>query len=164
MTSRHPAGSASAGIVVRPCAEADVDELVARWHATNIAAYPYVAEQQRHTEDDARGYFTGTVLPTCRVFVAERAGECAGLMATEGCWIRHLAVFAAHRRHGVARALLEVARAGSPHELRLFTFARNAPARALYEAEGFVAVREGRSPSPEDEPDVEYRWTPSLVR
>jgi GNAT superfamily N-acetyltransferase len=146
-------------IVVRPYVPDDATEVIARWHETNTQAYPYVAEHQRHTLDDARRYFARELVPRCALLVAERDGLRAALMALDGCWIRQLAVFADHRRHGVGRALLDAARTASPDELRLFTFERNVPARAFYEADGFVAVRFGRSPPPEDEPDVEYRWS-----
>lgn len=148
----------STGITVRPYDDGDADEVVARWHETNVAAYPYVAEHQRHSLEDARRFFATAVLTACRVFVAERDGARAGLIAIDGCWIRQLAVFAGHRRVGVGRALLDVARTESPGELRLHTFRRNAPARSFYEANGFSVTRFGTSPPPENEPDVEYHW------
>ena len=148
-------------IVVREFRPDDADEAVARWHETNVRTYTYAAEHQRHTLDDARRFFTGVVVPTCDVMVAERDGRRAAVLAQEGCWIRQLAVFDGHRRCGVGRALVAAARVRSPDELRLFTFQRNVAARAFYEADGFVAVRFGTSPAPESEPDVEYRWTRS---
>ena len=145
-------------ILVREFRPDDADELVARWHDTNVGTYTYVALHQRHTLDDARGFFDRSILPTCAVLVAERDGRRAAMLAQQGCWIRQLAVFEAHRRLGIGRALVAAARARSPGELRLFTFQRNAAARAFYEADGFVAVRFGTSPPPENEPDVEYVW------
>jgi hypothetical protein len=46
--------------------------------------------------------------------------------------------------------------------LGLFTHQRNEKARRFYEARGFVAVRFGMSPPPENEPDVRYEWRRSL--
>jgi ribosomal protein S18 acetylase RimI-like enzyme len=137
---------------------AELEEIVRRWHGTSIDSYWYNDEHQRHTLDGARAFFTSQVLPTCVIHVATVAGRLAGLIAIEPPWIRHLAVFAEFRRHGVASALLAVARAHSPHELRLFTFQRNEGARAFYERHGFVLQRLGVSPAPESEPDVEYAW------
>jgi GNAT superfamily N-acetyltransferase len=150
-----------AAIAVRAFRPEDADDVVARWHETNVRTYTYVAEHQRHTLDDARRFFTDVVLPTCAVLVAERDGRRAAVLAQEGCWIRQLAVFDGHRRCGVGRALVAAARVRSPGELRLHTFQRNVAARAFYETDGFVAVRFGISPAPESEPDVEYRWTSS---
>lgn len=144
---------------LRPFAEADFDAVVAQWHATNRTAYAYVPLQRAHTVAGARAFFRDQVLTRCRVFVATAAATPLGLIALEDNWIRQLAVFAPHRRRRVGSALLAQARALSPRELRLYTFQRNAAARRFYESHGFVAVAFGISPAPEDEPDVEYRWT-----
>jgi GNAT superfamily N-acetyltransferase len=82
-----------------------------------------------------------------------------GMLALQAPWIRHFAIFPEHQRQGIGLVLLQRARELSPAELRLFTFQRNAPARAFYEKHGFVAAAFGISPAPELEPDVEYRWT-----
>jgi ribosomal protein S18 acetylase RimI-like enzyme len=144
---------------IRLYADGDFDELVARWHETNLVSYRYVALQQQHTLADARAFFRDRVRPSCRILVAERAGRLAGLLALEVPWIRQFAVFPEYQRSGIGTALLAEARAASPTELRLFTFRRNATARAFYEKHGFSAVAFGISPAPESEPDVEYRWT-----
>ncbi|HUH91535.1 MAG TPA: GNAT family N-acetyltransferase [Casimicrobiaceae bacterium] len=149
-----------AAVRVRAFAEADFSELVRRWHETNLASYPYSAEHQRHTLDQAAAFFRGRLLAECEVWVAERAASLAGVMAIDPPWIRQLAVFPEQQRHGVGTALLAEARMRSPRELRLYTFRRNVPARAFYERHGFTAVGFGTSPPPESDPDVEYRWAP----
>jgi GNAT superfamily N-acetyltransferase len=148
----------SCDLEIRDFVEADFDQLVARWHETNVASYRYNEVQQRHTLAGARKFFRNELLPTCDVWVATRSGVLLGMLAFDLPWIRHLAIFAEHQRQGVGTALLEKAREHSPAEIRLFTFRRNAPARAFYEKHGFVAVAFGISPAPELEPDVEYRW------
>ena len=150
--------SARATVLLRDYVDGDFDDLVAQWHATNLASYPYNAEQQRHTLEGARAFFAANVLPVCRVEVAEREAGVAGFIALEAPWIRHLAVFPARQRTGIGSALLAWARAQSPRELRLFTFQRNEPARRFYQKHGFTAIAFGVSPPPESEPDVEYRW------
>jgi len=145
---------------VRPFGEDDFSALVRRWHETNRASYPYVAEHQSQTLDDAAAFFRRRVLAEGEVWVAERGASLAGVMAIEAPWIRQLAVFPEHQRRGVGTALLAEARRRSPDELRLYTFQRNVPARAFYERHGFTAVAFGASPPPESEPDVEYCWTP----
>jgi len=143
---------------IRGYSPADVDRVVAGWHATNRASYGYVAEIQRHTLADDRLFFIEHVVPACEIRIATLAEAPVGMVALEGCWIRHLAVFEGHRRRGIGTALLEAARARSPSELRLFTFRRNTGARRFYEHHRFVAVAFGISPAPELEPDVEYAW------
>ena len=147
-----------AGVLLRNYAERDFDVLVERWHATNLASYPYNAEQQRHTPEGARKFFAANVVPHCRICVAEHASDLVGFIALDAPWIRHLAVFPGHQRRGIGSALLAWALEQSPHKLRLFTFQRNTPARRFYERHGFAAIAFGVSPAPESEPDVEYRW------
>jgi GNAT superfamily N-acetyltransferase len=149
-----------ASVMIRGYEERDFDDLVRRWHETNQASYPYVALHRQHTLDDARHFFRRRVLPACEVWVAHDETQLRGLLALEAPWIRQFAVFPEHQRRGVGTRLLARARASSPGELRLFTFRRNAPARAFYEKHGFAAVAFGVSPAPESEPDVEYHWTP----
>jgi ribosomal protein S18 acetylase RimI-like enzyme len=146
-------------VSIRSYADRDFDRLVARWHETNLVSYPYVDEQQRHTLEDARGFFRDKLLTSSIVWVAEESGELLGMIALDLPWIRQFAVFPEHQRRGVGTALLRKARERSPSELRLFTFQRNDKARAFYEKHGFTVVALGISPAPELEPDVEYRWT-----
>ena len=144
-------------VSVRAYIDSDFDVLVDRWHETNRVSYRYVEEHQKHTLAAARDFFRNHVLPACRVLVATRSERLLGLLALEKPWIRQFAVFPEYQRRGVGTALLRRARECSPAELRLFTFQRNAPARAFYEQHGFAAVAFGLSPAPELEPDVEYR-------
>jgi putative acetyltransferase len=145
-------------VAIRAFAERDFDDLVTRWHETNLVSYRYNEVQQRHTLAEARDFFKNKVLPACQVLVAARAAQLAGMLALQAPWIRHLAVFPEHQRMGVGTALLLQARELSPRELRLFTFQRNEAARAFYDKHGFTVVALGVSPAPELEPDVEYRW------
>jgi ribosomal protein S18 acetylase RimI-like enzyme len=148
-------------IGLRRYRDEDFEHVVERWHETNLVSYPYVAEHQKHTLQDARVFFRSHIVPECQIWLAQSSRAIAGMLALEAPWIRHLAVFPEFQRNGIGTALLGAARAGSPGELRLYTFQRNAPARAFYERHGFVAVAFGVSPDPESEPDVEYRWTPA---
>jgi len=59
--------SALAGTSVRWFADADFDFLVRRWHETNLASYPYCAEHQRHSLDEAFAFVRGKVLVQCEV-------------------------------------------------------------------------------------------------
>ena len=145
-------------MLVRAYADRDFDDLVARWHETNLVSFPYVEERMGHTLDDARMFFREKILTACAVRVAEESGKLVGFIAVEPPWIRQFSVFPEHQRRGIGTALLAKARECSPAELRLFTFQRNGKARAFYEKHGFHIVALGVSPAPELEPDVEYRW------
>jgi ribosomal protein S18 acetylase RimI-like enzyme len=145
-------------LTVRPYGEHDFDPLVSRWHETNLVSYRYVAEHQSHTLEDARRFFRDRVLAASEVWVAVNCRELLGVLALQAPWIRQFAVFPEFQRRGVGSALLRKAQERSPLELRLFTFQRNAAARAFYEKHGFLAEAFGVSPAPEREPDVAYRW------
>jgi len=147
-------------LCIRRFEAGDLEDVVDGWHATNRASYGYVAEIQRHTLEDDRRFFELQLAPACEVWVAVWTGGLVGMMALEGCWIRHFAVFDGFRGRGVGTRLLERARERSPQGLRLFTFQRNAGARRFYERHGFAPVAFGVSPPPELEPDVEYAWRP----
>jgi ribosomal protein S18 acetylase RimI-like enzyme len=153
-----PRAERFADVAIRAFIEADFDELVAKWHETNLASYRYNEVQQRHTLADARTFFRTTLLPASNVLVATRADQLLGMLALEAPWIRHFAVFPEYQRRGIGAVLLGRARELSPRELRLFTFQRNDKGRAFYEKHGFTAIAFGVSPAPELEPDVEYRW------
>jgi len=148
---------------IRRYSEHDFDALVGRWHETNVESYSYVAEHRRHTLDDARTFFREHVVAPCEIWVAHDSDEPLGLLALEAPWIRQFAVFREFQRRGVGTALLRKALEVCPSELRLFTFQRNLKARAFYEKHGFEAVAFGRSPAPELEPDVQYRFPPDTT-
>jgi ribosomal protein S18 acetylase RimI-like enzyme len=155
-----PRAERSPDVAVRAFVERDFDDLVTLWHETNLVSYRYNEVQQKHTLSDARDFFRDQLLPACHVLVATRAEQLLGMLALQAPWIRHLAVFPEHQRKGVGTLLLRHAREHAKADLRLYTFQRNAAARAFYERHGFVAVAFGVSPAPESEPDVEYRWSP----
>lgn len=146
-------------IEIRPFRDADFDALVARWHETNLASFPDVETEQRHTLDDARGFFRNTLLATSEVWVAEELPALQGLIALSGDWIRQLSVFPECQRRGTGTRLLQHAKDRARSELRLYTLQGNRRAREFYEKRGFRAIAFGTSPAPECLPDVQYLWT-----
>ncbi len=83
-----------------------------------------------------------------------------GFAALDGTVLDQLYVMPEEQGSGAGSALLEKVRELSPRELSLWTFHRNAPARAFYERRGFVAVEfTDGSGNEEREPDVRYEWT-----
>ncbi|MDX2166189.1 MAG: GNAT family N-acetyltransferase [Deltaproteobacteria bacterium] len=150
-------------IALRPYREADLDTAVAMWRRSMRTAYPYVAEIQRHSADDDRTFFRDHVAVECAVELAEVDGRIAGLLAQRGEWVDQLFVDVDHQRRGVGSTLLDAAKRRAPTGLRLFTFRRNAPARAFYARHGFGLVGFGVSPAPENAPDVELAWPAARV-
>jgi GNAT superfamily N-acetyltransferase len=131
-----------------------------------------------HTKAEDVAFFSGRVLPTSRVTVAEvvaevvaefdgdagpaAVGEESGLVgfsAVKDGWLDHLYVHPAHQGLGIGGALLGHAMRESPEGLTLWAFAANHRAIALYGRAGFIEVlRTDGSTNEEHEPDVQMRW------
>jgi GNAT superfamily N-acetyltransferase len=111
-----------------------------------------------HTPNEDRGYFENQLFAACEIWGAEEAGGLVGIVAFRDGWIDQLYVLPGRQRAGVGSALLKLVMTRQPL-LELWTFQRNAGARAFYEARGFQPVRftDGRD-NEEKEPDVLYRW------
>lgn len=120
-------------------------------------AMPYL--NLAHTDDETRDYFARTVGtgPT-QCWVARHDGQVAGYMPIAGEDLDHLYVRSGWQRRGIGLALLTYARTLSPQRLTRWTFQRNAPARAFYEAQVFRAVESTDGCNEENEPDVRYLW------
>lgn len=147
----------TAAVSLREARAADAPALARLFAASRRAAMPWLPVLWTAEQDLA--WMAGTVLPACRVTVAEGAdGAAVGFVARRGEWIDHLYLDPAWWRRGVGAALLEAAGGGgAPQALRLHAFARNTAARAFYERQGFRAVAEGDgSDNEEREPSVLY--------
>jgi len=139
-------------------------ETVTMWRASKRSAFPYVAAIQQYTLESDIGYFRDSVAARCEVWLARREGRLVGMLALEGQLIEQLFVAVEAQRTGVGTVLLQKAMQRSPEGLALFTFRKNLRARTFYEKSGFEIVRFGVSAPPENEPDIEYRWSPSWTR
>ena len=104
--------------------------------------------------------FHDLIVPSCDLWVGTCDQRVVAYLALKGSYIDRLYVDPAEQRRGWGRRLLAHAKALRPQGLELHTHQANWGARALYEREGFVAVRFGVSPAPELAPDVEYHWRP----
>jgi ribosomal protein S18 acetylase RimI-like enzyme len=147
-------------LLVRAYHLKDLDHMVSMWHASKRDAFPYVEVQQRYSIEDDRWYFQEILVKEFDIWVAEIDDRIVGMMAIKGKLINQLFVDVEHQGLGVGTKLLEVAKELSPDYLQAFTFQKNVKARAFFEKHGFHAVRFFVSPPPENEPDVEYAWTP----
>jgi GNAT superfamily N-acetyltransferase len=111
-----------------------------------------------HTAEEDRWFFTETLFPANTVWLAEDAGELAGYAATAPGWLNHLYVHPGHQGCGAGRLLLAKVMEDADL-LRLWTFQRNARARAFYKSRGFVLERlTDGADNEEHEPDALYVW------
>ena len=125
--------------------------------AARRQAMPYL--RLAHTDDETRDYFARVVCDRpCAWWVVRHRGEVAAYMLINGEDLDHLYVAPAFQGLGFGSALLAKAKVLSPHRIELWTFQRNARARAFYEARGFHAGRQTDGKNEEGEPDVQYEW------
>jgi putative acetyltransferase len=94
------------------------------------------------------------------VWVAETDGEVVGYAAFNDGWLRHLFVHPNYQGRSIGAALLAHVVADG-RDRQLWTFERNARARAFYEQHGWVLAEltDGRG-NEQQEPEVRYFWRP----
>jgi putative acetyltransferase len=111
-----------------------------------------------HTPEEDRTFFRDRVFSECEVWGCG-TDRISGFIAFRLDWTDQLYVLPDHQGQGIGGALLELAKSRSAR-LQLWTFQRNAAARAFYEKRAFIAIREtdGRD-NEEREPDVLYGWS-----
>lgn len=134
--------------------EAWLEELVPLWRASFEAG---VGVTDPHPLEEQRRYFLDEVLPRNAVRLALAGERLAGFVAASRESIAQLYVRVGCQRQGIGTRLLDWAKDQSGGSLWLYTFARNAGARAFYERHGFRAVARGFEPSWRLE-DVRYEW------
>ena len=111
-----------------------------------------------HSPEEDRWFYRERMFRDGTVWGAFAGERLVGIMVHKPRWIEQLYVLPGWHRQGIGAGLLGLAKAAEP-ELHLWTFQRNAGARAFYAAQGFVAVRETDGAENEErEPDVLYRW------
>ena len=150
-------------MIVRLLEEADVDGLVALWHASRRKAHWEIPVHRTFTLADDRAFFMEKMRPRNDVWVAERDGRLVGFMAVEPGWVNQLYVAVEAQGRGVGSTLIEHAKT-LMEDIRLHTFQANAAARAFYARHGFEEVALGISEAPEEEPDVLLRWRRTAIR
>jgi ribosomal protein S18 acetylase RimI-like enzyme len=135
----------------------EVEAVVRLWRRSRDDSQPWLEARMGHSADDDLRFFRSTIARENDVWVAAER-EVVGFLAIAGGRLGWLYVDPPAQRKGIGTALLDKAKALSPEGLTLYTHQRNGRARAFYERRGFVAIRFGTSPPPENEPDVLYRW------
>jgi ribosomal protein S18 acetylase RimI-like enzyme len=130
-------------------------ELVLLWRASFEAG---VGVANPHSIDDQQQYFLNHVLPQNEVCLALGGAALLGFVAASRESVNQLYVHPVQRRRGIGTQLLEWAKARSGGSLWLYTFARNAAARAFYRRGGFIEVAHGFEPMWQLD-DVKLQWT-----
>ncbi len=147
-------------MLIRPYQDSDEDAVIGVWHRAGLAGYPYLPTWQALTLEKAGEVFRRVIRPANTLWVGMAEGRVVAYLAMQGSFIDRLYVDPAEWGKGWGRRLVRFAKQISPAGLELYTHQENRAARALYESEGFRAVKFGVSPPPESAPDVEYHWRP----
>jgi ribosomal protein S18 acetylase RimI-like enzyme len=109
-----------------------------------------------HTPAEDLEFFSGQVLRSDTVWVAECASGIVGFCAFGNGWLNHLYVMPSVHRAGIGSELLRIA-LRETEALRLWVFQQNAAAIAFYESHGFRLVRmTDGSENEEQVPDALY--------
>jgi GNAT superfamily N-acetyltransferase len=147
-------------LVITRALESDAREIAEIYLASRSDALPYLP--RLHTDTEVRAWIEDVALERGETWVARKDGSIVGFLTLMGDQVDQLYILPAHYRCGVGKQLLEVAKQRRPHRLYLYTFQRNARARAFYEAQGFriVDANDGTR-NEENEPDICYAWAPS---
>ena|SRR5512138_304416 len=146
--------------IIRPYEDSDEAEVIGVWHRSGLAAYPYLPTWQAFTLDAAACVFRTVIHPSTSIWVGELEGHVTAYLALNRSYIDRLYIDPPEWHKGWGRHFIRFAKELSPARLELHTHQENHAARALYESEGFQAVKFGISPPPESAPDVEYHWRP----
>ena len=115
-----------------------------------------------HTDDEVRRWIRDGLIAGGATWVAVEGDRVVGMMAVTPGELDQLYVAPERIGEGIGLALLDHAKALSPHALQLFTFQSNDRARRFYERHGFVEEWLGDgSDNEEGQPDVRYAWRPA---
>lgn len=142
------------------------------WLRSGDSVYTYLPSWSSLSDKHVAEEVFTTIAANCDIYVGVIPSQYSvpqhrewvtGFLAMNGAYIDRLYIHPDHQRQGWGKLLLDYAKSLNPAGLELHTHQENAGARALYEREGFVAVKFGMSPPPDtDIPDVEYHWRPAL--
>lgn len=104
-------------------ARADEAKAVADvWLRSRAAAQPAIPAPV-HSDDDVRGWFATTVLPSRDVWVAvDETDAVVAVLVLDDGWVDQLYVDPGWTGRGIGSALLAVAQAARPDGLQLWTF------------------------------------------
>jgi GNAT superfamily N-acetyltransferase len=137
----------------------DAAEIAELYLASRTDALPFL--RRVHSDAQTRCWIADTLLTTRETWIARAGQSIVGVLALQGEDLDQLYLLPGWYRRGIGSLLLAKAKELSPARLTLFTFQRNARARAFYEAHGFHIVEMGDGTGNEEgEPDILYEWRP----
>lgn len=145
-------------VAVRRMQPLELDTVASVWWRSLNDSTQWLRPEQKHPRAEALAFFCTVVAQRCELWVAEHDDAIVGVLAMHQEEVDRLYVATEAQGQGIGSALLDHAKSLSPRVLRLVTLQRNTRACRFYENRGFIAYDTGRSPPPEDEPDVWYRW------
>jgi len=144
-------------LTLRRATRADAVTLADIHIAARATAMPWL--RVVHSAEETHWWMTQVVVPRLEVWVADRAGDALGFLALQDEWVEQLYVEPSAWRIGAGSMLLEHAKLRRPNGLKLWTFQRNALARAFYRKHCFTEQRETDGCANEErEPDVLLEW------
>ncbi len=126
--------------MIRKYAPNDLAELLQVWHDASQIAHPFWT---RDLFEQERRDITQEFLPIAETWVFERQGHVVGFVSLLGDEVGGLFVAPTCHRQGIARALMDHARASRDH-LELDVFEANEIGRAFYDAYGFALIEKRR--------------------
>ena len=117
-----------------------------------------VGVREPHPFEDHVQFLLQKLAPANTIRVAFLNGRMVGFIAATPQSVSQLYVRAGYHGFGIGTRLIEWAKAQSEGSLWLYTFARNAGARAFYERHGFRIVARGFEPEWKLD-DLRYEWS-----
>ena len=136
-----------------------VEELVRMWRESFEFGVGVLDPHPIREQEQA---LLAEVVPNNTVRVAFLEGRMVGFIAASTESISQLYVRKGYDRRGIGSLLLQWAKEQSAGSLWLYTFERNAAARAFYEHHGFRIVARGHEPH-WDLDDLKYEWHSNAV-
>lgn len=156
------------GVQIRLADITDVPVVARVFRDSFRHTYPHFPEL--HTAEEDVEFFSKTVFPQNRVYVAETidggARRIVGFIAFTNDMVNQLYVLPDAAGQGVGSALLAVAiqHCGCAGSLKLWTFQCNLKARNFYSKHGFKMVRETDGAENEErQPDVLLEFRPASL-
>lgn len=142
-------------VTIEEFREDHAKELIPMWRESFELG---VGIEDPHPIAEQEKYFWSVVRPGNAIRVAFLDGRMVGFVAASETSISQLYVRKGFHRRGIGSRLLEWAKHQSCGSLWLFTFEKNAIARAFYERHGFRIAARGFEPMWKLD-DLRYEWS-----